>query len=49
MSALCQHLAALDLHHLKHDTQHVCPECVALGDTWVHLRTQLEAQLTPIG
>jgi hypothetical protein len=38
MEAPCQHLAALDLRHLKHDTQHVCPECVALGDTWVHLR-----------
>jgi hypothetical protein len=38
MNAPCQHLAALDLHHLKHDTKHVCPECVAMGDTWVHLR-----------
>jgi hypothetical protein len=38
MNAPCQHFAALDLHHLKHDAQHICPECVALGDTWVHLR-----------
>jgi uncharacterized UBP type Zn finger protein len=38
MPTPCKHLAALDFAHLKHDTQHVCPECVALGDTWVHLR-----------
>jgi uncharacterized UBP type Zn finger protein len=38
MNAPCQHLAALDLRHLKQDNQHVCPECVALHDTWVHLR-----------
>ena len=34
----CTHLAALDLAALKTDNQHVCPECVALGDEWVHLR-----------
>jgi hypothetical protein len=38
MDTLCQHLATLDIHHLRHDTQHICPECVAMGDTWVHLR-----------
>ena len=38
MDAPCQHLIALDLRHLKHDAQHACSECVALGDTWVHLR-----------
>ncbi len=34
----CKHLQALDVAYLKRDTQHECPECVALGDTWVHLR-----------
>jgi uncharacterized UBP type Zn finger protein len=38
MESLCSHLAALDVAHLRHDTLHVCPECVALGDEWVHLR-----------
>lgn len=38
MNTLCAHLAALDTAHLKQDTKYVCPECVALGDTWVHLR-----------
>lgn len=38
MDTLCQHLAALNTHHLRHDTQHLCPECVAMGSTWVHLR-----------
>jgi hypothetical protein len=38
METLCTHLQSLDLTHLKHDTHHVCPECVAMGDTWVHLR-----------
>jgi len=36
MSEPCQHLRALT--SLKTAPQHVCPECVALGDTWVHLR-----------
>jgi uncharacterized UBP type Zn finger protein len=37
--SLCTHLA-----HSKYATPktHVCQECVALGDTWVHLRTCLE-------
>ena len=38
METLCSHLQTLDIAHLKHDTKHICPECVALGDTWVHLR-----------
>jgi uncharacterized UBP type Zn finger protein len=38
MESLCSHLAALDVAHLRHDTLHVCPKCVALGDEWVHLR-----------
>jgi uncharacterized UBP type Zn finger protein len=35
---LCSHLA-----HAKYvaPKTHVCAECVALGDTWVHLRTCL--------
>jgi uncharacterized UBP type Zn finger protein len=33
----CQHLTSLT--SLKTAPSHVCPECVALGDTWVHLRT----------
>ncbi|WP_245897019.1 hypothetical protein [Hymenobacter nivis] len=37
MSAICQHLA--HIIHIIPDTKHVCPECVALGDAWVHLRT----------
>jgi uncharacterized UBP type Zn finger protein len=32
----CQHLTALT--KLKAAPEHVCPECVALGDAWVHLR-----------
>jgi len=36
MSESCQHLVALTT--LKTDTKHICPECVAKGDTWVHLR-----------
>ena len=38
MKTRCPHLLALDSAYLKQDTHHVCPECVALGDTWVHLR-----------
>jgi uncharacterized UBP type Zn finger protein len=38
MASVCSHLSALDPAHLKTAPQHVCPECVALGDTWVHLR-----------
>ena len=35
---LCEHLA-----HSKYAAPkvHVCEECVALGDSWVHLRTCL--------
>ncbi len=37
--ALCEHLL-----HKKYvaPKTHVCAECVAMGDTWVHLRTCLE-------
>jgi len=34
--ALCSHLTSLS--QLKVAPTHACPECVALGDTWVHLR-----------
>jgi hypothetical protein len=36
--ALCEHLA-----HSKYvaPKTHVCAECVAMGDSWVHLRTCL--------
>jgi uncharacterized UBP type Zn finger protein len=33
---LCAHLSALD--HLTPAATHACAECLALGDTWVHLR-----------
>ena len=33
---LCPHLTALP--EIRPATTHVCAECVALGDTWVHLR-----------
>ncbi|GAB2960178.1 UBP-type zinc finger domain-containing protein [Hymenobacter coalescens] len=33
---LCAHLGALA--HVTPATTHVCAECLALGDTWVHLR-----------
>lgn len=36
MPEICQHLASLT--KLIPAAQHACPECVALGDTWVHLR-----------
>ena len=39
MQNICSHLASLDVAHLKKDLKYVCPECVALGDAWVHLRT----------
>ncbi|SHI62033.1 ubiquitin-hydrolase Zn-finger-containing protein [Hymenobacter daecheongensis DSM 21074] len=35
--ALCSHLATLETL-LPAPAGHVCPECVALGDKWVHLR-----------
>ncbi|MCB2378064.1 UBP-type zinc finger domain-containing protein [Hymenobacter sp. BT635] len=34
--ALCEHLAALETLILAAD--YSCAECVALSDTWVHLR-----------
>jgi uncharacterized UBP type Zn finger protein len=36
MSDLCQHLAALT--QLTSAADYACEDCVALGDTWVHLR-----------
>ena len=37
--ALCEHL-----RHSKYapPSVHVCKECIALGDIWVHLRTCLQ-------
>lgn len=35
---LCEHLAQ---SRYIAPTVHVCQECIALGDTWVHLRTCL--------
>ncbi|HEX8348347.1 MAG TPA: UBP-type zinc finger domain-containing protein [Hymenobacter sp.] len=35
--ALCTHLQAIDII-VPASSEHVCPECVALGDQWVHLR-----------
>src|ERR1039458_432621 len=35
---VCEHLAN---SHYVAPKVHVCAECVALGDTWVHLRTCL--------
>lgn len=36
--AVCEHLAH---SHYTAPKTHVCAECVAMGDTWVHLRTCL--------
>ncbi|MFF5565667.1 UBP-type zinc finger domain-containing protein [Streptomyces sp. NPDC012623] len=33
---ICPHLA--DVEPVTPDSADSCPECVALGDTWVHLR-----------
>ena len=37
MAEPCQHLTALK--KLIPAAKHVCDECIAMGDTWVHLRT----------
>ena len=37
----CTHENTIKIAH-PHVKEHVCPECVALGDTWVHLRMCLE-------
>ncbi|MCB2407383.1 UBP-type zinc finger domain-containing protein [Hymenobacter lucidus] len=34
--ALCEHLQVIET--LLSAPDHTCPECVAMGDTWVHLR-----------
>ncbi|AIZ64572.1 zinc finger UBP-type protein [Hymenobacter sp. DG25B] len=34
--SLCTHLSALET--IVPASHHTCPECVALGDKWVHLR-----------
>ena len=34
--AICTHLAVLT--ELVPAAEYTCPECIALGDTWVHLR-----------
>ena len=39
MAESCSHL---DQIKVTHTDIHVCPECVKLGDTWVHLRLCLE-------
>ena len=39
MAKNCTHLDTIAV--TQSDT-HVCPECVALGDSWVHLRLCLE-------
>ena len=36
----CEHLATIT--ELPEPSHHVCQECVALGDSWVHLRLCLE-------
>ena len=38
-TAPCDHLATVEV--TTTDT-HVCPECIALGDSWLHLRMCLE-------
>jgi uncharacterized UBP type Zn finger protein len=38
MPTRCQHLTSLDVTLLKTASHYVCPECVAQGDPWVHLR-----------
>lgn len=40
-SKTCSHVADY-VKHVAKPKKHVCPECVALGDTWVHLRQCLE-------
>ncbi|QJX45898.1 UBP-type zinc finger domain-containing protein [Hymenobacter taeanensis] len=35
--AICSHLQSVETL-LPAPAEHVCPECVAQGDTWVHLR-----------
>lgn len=34
--AICTHLSALET--LTPAAEYACPECITLGDTWVHLR-----------
>jgi hypothetical protein len=40
----CSHL---DQIKITDTNTHVCKECLALGDTWVHLRLCLECGITP--
>jgi CPA2 family monovalent cation:H+ antiporter-2 len=37
MSAACAHLDQIDLS-VRPDAEGVCPDCVAIGGTWMHLR-----------
>jgi CPA2 family monovalent cation:H+ antiporter-2 len=37
MSAVCSHTDQIDLH-VAPDAEGVCPDCVAIGASWVHLR-----------
>ena len=39
MAQQCTHLKSVKVTEAK---THVCPECVELGDRWVHLRLCLE-------
>ena len=39
MAATCTHLNQIQITSTK---EHVCEECVKLGDSWVHLRLCLE-------
>ena len=37
MTAICSHISSIT--SLKHDTNHVCEECIKTNSNWVHLRT----------
>lgn len=40
----CKHIAAIS--EFKTANEHICEECVKLGDGWVHLRTCQECGVT---
>jgi uncharacterized UBP type Zn finger protein len=44
MKAACDHIAVLKA--VKSPRERVCEACVAIGDTWVHLRTCQECGVT---
>lgn len=37
MNAVCSHLDQIDLQVVP-DAEGVCPDCVAIGGSWLHLR-----------